>query len=213
MKYIKKVNTPAFFLSDTTGLTKWGDYYGSKKRRLKQFILEKEQHHLCCYCEKKTKVANSHLEHIHPKSADELKWTFDYQNILVSCEGNHFNEINDNGKNTCGHKKDADFVARKFLNPTLVKDLFTHFVFDADNGQILASTKEREKALYTIELLNLNGVNDKLAEARIISKKAFLNYIQKKPPERQRQILTSLLSSEATEFASFFRYLYRRQNT
>ena len=144
MKFIKKVSTPQFFTQDTNGLTDWSQYR-SKKRKLKEFILSKKQYFLCCYCEKKVTVdkESSHLEHIKPKAKSQYpNLTFDYNNLLVSCEGNHFNEIGDNSKTSCGHKKDNFFDENKFLNPTLIIDIASFFIFDVDDGTISSSLKE-----------------------------------------------------------------------
>ncbi len=49
MRYIKKLPTPEFFIDDTKELTSWNDYPAYKKRKLKEYILEKEQNWLCGY--------------------------------------------------------------------------------------------------------------------------------------------------------------------
>lgn len=61
MRYIKKTDTPQFFIEDTAGLTAWKDYYSDKKRRLKEHILNNEQNDLCIYCESKKKILLSFL--------------------------------------------------------------------------------------------------------------------------------------------------------
>ena len=117
MKYIQKTATPQFFITDTNGLSRWSEYHSTKKQILKKHILDNEQFNLCCYCEKSITAVSgsSHCEHIKPKSLDIATLTFDYANIIVSCEGNHFNEIGDNTKNTCGHKKDINFDSIKLF--------------------------------------------------------------------------------------------------
>ncbi|MFK7983147.1 MAG: retron system putative HNH endonuclease [Saprospiraceae bacterium] len=197
MKYIKKLTTPQFFINDTNSLTTWSEYHSTKKRRLKKHILEEEQCHLCCYCEKEVTIdkSSSHIEHIKPKSIDLLNLTFDYNNILVSCEGNHFNEIGDNSKNTCGHIKDNNFEEDKFLNPTLLDDVQDYFSFDADTGKIGDIGKNSVKANYSIRILNLNGKNDKLAEARLTAKNALIKNFSPLPIERKKSLLKSLLNN------------------
>ncbi len=211
MKYIQKQPRPAFFIKDTAGLSTWSQYHSSKKRKLKKFILDNEQFKLCCYCEKSITAdkASSHVEHIKPKSLDITNLTFDYDNLLVSCEGNHFNEIGDNSKNTCGQKKDNDFDEVKFLNPTLVNDVSDYFVFDSDTGIISASPKDPEKAEYTYQTLNLNGNNDKLAEARKIAKLALIGVYSKLDIETRKVKLSALLQDDGQEFITFFRYVFR----
>lgn len=170
MKYIQKVLIPLFFVEATQGLDSWDDYKKGKSR-LRRFILEMEQSNLCCYCEKRITehTAQSHLEHIKPKHIDPKNLTFDYYNIAVSCEGKH--RTDDKYSDNCGHKKFNYFDELLFLNPILLTDISEYFEFDKTDCTITASIKDVDKAKYTIELLNLNGTNDKLAEARNIAKK------------------------------------------
>ena len=86
------MSTPQFFLKDTLGLNNWNQYLAKNKRKLREYILENEQHELCCYCEGNVSInsANQHLEHIVPRISD-ISLIFDYNNILVSCNGKHFN--------------------------------------------------------------------------------------------------------------------------
>jgi uncharacterized protein (TIGR02646 family) len=212
MKYIQKLPTPAFFAADTAGLTSWNEYWASKKRDLKTFILANEQFGLCCYCEKSITAehTSSHIEHVIPKSLDIINLTFEYSNLLVSCEGNHFNEIGDTNKNTCGHLKDNEFHEVKFLNPTLIRDIADYFIFDKDEGVIAASAKDAEKANYTCNILNLNGKNDKLAEARKIAKNAFIRNLnaQNLSIEQKKAKIRVFLSNNSNEFITFFRYVF-----
>lgn len=211
MKYIQKLPTPQFFIDDTSGLSNWNEYR-SKKRRLKHYILDKEQYHLCCYCEKSVVTDNSHIEHVKPKSIDLISLTFDYNNLLVSCEGNHFNEIGDNSKNTCGHKKDDNFDEDKFLSPITTNDIHEYFAFDVDTGEINDSEKESEKANYTIRVLNLNGKNNKLAEARLIAKKSLIRNFSSLPIDKKKLLVQSFLNNSGNEFITFFRYYFRKMN-
>jgi len=213
MKFIKKASTPEFFIEDTDGLINWNQYLASNKRKLKEFILSKEQYFLCCYCEKKVTVdkESSHIEHIKPKSPQNqyANLTFDYNNLLVSCEGNHFNEIGDNSKTSCGHKKDNFFDENKFLNPTLILDIASFFIFDEDDGTIASSQKEIDKSTYTIDLLNLNGNNNRLAEARKKAKQAFIKNYSTLPVEQRKVKIQKFLQKESNEFITFFRYVFR----
>ncbi|MEY4926989.1 MAG: hypothetical protein RI894_1425 [Bacteroidota bacterium] len=213
MKYIQKQPTPAFFIADTAGLTLWNEYLASKKRYLKTFILANEQFGLCCYCEQSitAEQVSSHIEHVKPKSLDIANLTFDYSNLLVSCEGNHFNEIGDTTKNTCGHLKDDNFDEIKFLNPALLPDISDYFIFDKDEGFIFASAKDTEKANYTAYILNLNGKNNKLAEARKIAKNAFIRNLNASnmPFEQKKAKIIEFLYDDSKEFISFFRYFFK----
>lgn len=211
MKHIIKKSTPDFFITDTSGLITWNSYNSNRKRYLKEFILENEQNWLCCYCEKKITAdkTSSHIEHVKPKSLDVLALTFDYNNLLVSCEGNHFNEIGDNTKSSCGHKKDNLFDEEKFLNPIEVSNICDYFTFDSDTGMISASSKDSIKANYTLEVLNLNGENNRLAEARKKAKEALVRNFIKLPNELKKVKFKEFLANDSNEFITFFRYVYR----
>lgn len=211
MKYIKKTNIPNFFLVDTNGLTNWDDYEARKKRELKKHILKEEQYNLCCYCESKLNndLSNSHLEHILPKSIAKYRTkTFDYNNLVVSCDGTHFNEISNSNPEHCGHKKDNSFNEDLFLNPTLIENLYIFFKFNKDTGLILQSRHGGNRAAYTILLLNLNGNLNRIAQARVIAKNNLLKLLKDKSTEQKREILLKILNSSGIQFQSFLKYCF-----
>lgn len=211
MKYIKKIAAPDFFLKDVKEIENWSKFSRKKKKWLKSYILEKEQFYLCCYCEIKIMdLAKSHIEHLKPKSLDVENLTFDYSNLAVSCEGYCFNEEDDKSKNTCGHKKDNDFDENLFLNPTIIENVSDYFVFDAD-GVISASKLNTKKSNYNIGLLNLNGKNDKIAEARkntLRALKISLNK-QKLTPTQKKEKIKVLLANKDREFGTFLRFRFK----
>lgn len=208
MRYIQKCDVPQFFIDDTQGLSLWNELLAEKKRKLKKYILENEQNGLCCYCEGKVTVENSHLEHIKPKSLDTQTLTFDYNNLAVSCNG-----ICDSGeeKEYCGHKKQNDFDEAKFLNPTLVKNIREYFLYK-DDGEIISSGLDDEKVLYMIILLQLNTFNNYLQEARKKALLEFRNSVIKKAQatgKDLKEIAIILLNQERLAFISFLRYMYK----
>lgn len=118
---------------------------------MREFILEEEQQHLCCYCEKRiSSIADkSHLEHIRPQ--DKFPALIDtYKNISVSCQTN----------NTCGKAKKNSF-SDDFIVPT--EDDPTKYLTHSPHGEII-SIQNNDKGDYTIKLLNLNA--PKLTKAR-----------------------------------------------
>jgi uncharacterized protein (TIGR02646 family) len=154
---------------------------------------------------------SSHVEHIKPKSLDIATLTFDYANLLVSCEGNHFNKIGDNSKkNNCGHLKDDDFDEILFLNPTIITNISEYFIFDT-NGVIESSNVDTAKAVYTLKLLNLNGKNGKLAEARKKAREMQLRVLRNSTytEEEQKEKLNAYLQNNTNEFITFLRYTFR----
>jgi len=178
------------------------------KRKLKEYILENEQNYLCCYCEAKITLDNSHIEHIKPKYLDYENLTFDYNNLLVSCNGICFN--NENKPITCGHKKGKKFDEKLFLNPVKIKNIREYFIY-TDNGYIGASNLDKEKANYTMKILELNTFNNYLPEARVKALKQFRKSVKefaKKRRKRLDEVVLLLLIRENLAFISFLRFKY-----
>ena len=222
MRYIQKQITPQFFIDDTKelqnkiilSLTKrdkklvWDNDY-KNKRKLKEYILKNEQNFLCCYCEAKVTLNNSHIEHIKPKDIDEDSLTFDYSNLSVSCDGECFND--NNQRLTCGHKKSNKFDENNFLNPTKIKNIRDYFIY-TDNYYMGASNLDKEKAKYTLNLLKLDVYDNNLAEARRIALKEFNNSIRefsKTTGKNKEYIIKRLLERENLAFISFLRFKYK----
>ena len=206
MKYIEKKEVPTFFIEDTNGLIQWSEY--GKKRALKQYILEEEQSYLCGYCEAKVVLDNSHLEHIKPKHLDD-NLIFDYNNLLVSCDGICFSENNE--RMTCGHKKGSHFDESRFLNPTKEKNIRDYFIY-SDKFIIEPSRKDEYKADYTLSLLQLNIFNNYLPEARKKALVAFQKSVKKNAKKTGRtfsEIANILLNKENLAFISFLKFRYK----
>lgn len=209
MKYIKKTETPQFFIDDTKELKKWNEYFSYDKKKLKEHILKNEQNYLCGYCEAKVTMENSHIEHIKPKSLDEESLTFDYNNLLVSCNGICYSK--DNTPETCGHKKGEEFSENLFLNPVKKENIREYFKY-SENGKIDSSGFDDPKAIYTIDLLKLNSFNNNLLEARKKALTEFRKVVEKYASQTGRdlkQIAKILLNKENLAFISFLRYRYK----
>ena len=212
MRFIKKLNTPQFFIDDTNGLVEWDDYgktyeLREKKRKLNEYILKEEQNYLCIYCEDKiiTHKDISHLEHIKPKHK-YINLTFDYRNLAVSCNGMCRNDENDNTNHNCGHRKDKDdtpFKEDKFLNPTKVEEIREYFEYDRDS-KIIPSEKDFDKAKYMIDTLHLNDGD--LPSAR---EKALRDFELINNEMYDLESIRDLLNSENLAFISFLRYRYK----
>ena len=158
MKYIKKLEEPQI-LSDFKNNykkkhridAKYEDMSSDVRGSVKFALLE-EQNSICCYCMKRIKKHNSHIEHIKPQSKFPTE-TLDYHNLLVSCNG-----IQDNNDH-CGHKKDDWYNEKDFLTP-LNSDCEKVFIYSI-TGEIGATSKNGK---ITIDKLNLNSLL--LARAR-----------------------------------------------
>ena len=144
------------------------------KPELKSYMLKNEQKigdkSYCPYCEMILSFEDndlkedkkSHIEHIKPKSKF-ANLTFDYRNFLTSCSGNK----------TCGHKKQSTWDNKLFINP-VEENPEEYFSYSIRTGKIIPKKEtglEYEKAIKTIEILNLN--ENKLCDYR----KSYINQI------------------------------------
>ncbi len=213
MRSITKTQTPAFFTQDTINLSNWDDYLGKDKRAIKKHILDNEQKFLCCYCESKVDVSlvYTHLEHLKPKEIySDL--TFDYNNLLVSCDGKHETNTSNNSHQTCGHKKDNDYDENLFLNPVAIADIENYFKYDSQTGRIINSESNSNRADYTIRVLQLNGVNDSIAVARFNTKNTLIKTIlnKSKEPKAVNEMIEKILEDDSIAYISFLRYCFNK---
>lgn len=203
MRFIQKTQSPDFFEQEKHGtpLTSWSSFRGRKE--LKKFLLE-EQHYLCGYCECNVSE-NNHFEHIAPQDKyPELR--FEYTNLIVSCEGKFFCDGKEQEKESCGHRKDNEYDEALFLNPVAIPDISSHFKFDPDTGQMLATENDAKNAAnYMIRILNLDALY--LRNARRNAKEVLLAHLNQLPPEQAMPILRAELATER-EFISFLRFCF-----
>ena len=169
MLKVNKKDEPEFF-SEFKKKEKpkdWKDLDFEIKRKLKKYMLDNEQRidnkSYCPYCEiilfsenidlKEDK--DCHIEHIKPKSKFG-NLTFDYRNFLISCSENK----------TCGHSKQSIWDDKLFINP-VEENPEEYFSYSMTTGKIIPKKEnglEYEKAVKTIEILNLN--ENRLCEYR-----------------------------------------------
>ena len=220
MRYVKKLDTPQFFMDDTANLGKWRDYGSThelrdKKRKLKEYILDKEQDFLCIYCESRitTNKTDSHIEHIKPKEDNKYpELTFDYKNLVVSCQGNCHNKEDDNRRYSCGHRKNNEYNEELFLDPTTKTDIADYFEYeeyidiedDITKVRIKESQKEIDKSEYMIRILNLNDENTNITKERYLEFVKFENMIV----EGGLDIDEIREFSRGFPFISYLRYKY-----
>ena len=82
-----------------------------------------EQQSLCAYCERKIEnETNAHIEQIKPKSF-YLEKCFDYNNLIISCNGNQYSNVNqeyyEDNIHSCGHKENYFEWVKQIVNGTL----------------------------------------------------------------------------------------------
>jgi len=147
-----------------------GVAYFSKKE-LRTSIIE-EQGSICCYCNQSVENnSTSILEHFHPKGLEKYKnQTFDYQNILISCNGGQ-RDPRPRDLHCDANRNEGEEL---LLSP-LQEDIEDHFDFTVD-GQILSLTEDakeerlRESAIrsYIYE----NPFEENILNLKFISKEA-----------------------------------------
>jgi uncharacterized protein (TIGR02646 family) len=133
------------------------------KNDLKIRLLE-EQGYICCYCNRS--LENNHhtiIEHYYPKGRAEHRHNvFDYDNLLVCCDGGE-REVVKPRKTHCGLKK-GDVVPEAWFVSPFNPNCETAFTFN-EQGKISA---QDENARRTIALLGLDAPSlEKLREAAI----------------------------------------------
>lgn len=119
-----------------------------------------EQWWLCAYTELALDKFEHgfHIEHIEPKRNNPAR-TFDYHNIVISALKSESLELFSKQDRFGGHHKQSSYDSKLFISP-LMADSGRYFEYRS-NGKVEPSSTliedEREKALYTIALLNLNA--------------------------------------------------------
>lgn len=156
--------------------TWWNLSNGQRKIIIKKLILS--QKYICCYCECEINEKNNHIEHFLERH-DFPDKVYDYNNMLLSCQGNTENKKVTKENTTCGHKKSNSYHNKieidynLLLNPTDEKtsNLFLY----RDDGIIEPAKEcgkiEKQKVKYTENRLGLNSIrlkNQRLKHIEII---------------------------------------------
>lgn len=154
MLKVNKQVEPSFFtkFKNKNKPKNWNEYNDYNiKYELRNFMLKNEQNGYCPYCEKLITPSNdkSHIEHIKPKHGEYAGLFQTYDNLITCCVTNGI----------CGDAK-KDNYDDKFIN-VVVDNPDDYLTYDISSGEIIPLHKEGlkyERAMYTINLLNLNDV-------------------------------------------------------
>lgn len=164
MKHIVKGDEPEAFINwKLLSNDDWQPTFGNLPGEVKNVVrsaLMAEQGWICCYCERRLSVEDSHLEHLRPQSDTEVD-PLDFANLLCSCQ----NQISRGEPRHCGTLKD-DWNELEMMVSPLDPNCENRFVYDGD-GLIRPAIAEDQGALMTIEKLGLaiSKLNDLRARA------------------------------------------------
>ena len=206
MKHIKKRGEPDSFTEwKTLEGEEWQPTYRDMPGEIKNSIksaLMREQRFICCYCESRLTVENSHIEHFKPQRHPEVD-PLDFDNMLCSCQ----NQSKRGEPLHCGHRK-GDWFDRDMLVSPLDHNCEDHFSFTGD-GQILPRSKNDQKAVETIGRLGLNI--PKMIDLRAKSIEPFLD-ASLSPQEFRRLVIGYLKIDNSGAFGAYWStidYLFR----
>jgi uncharacterized protein (TIGR02646 family) len=145
--------------SEYTAQSRWHSFRHHKAEVL-DFLLT-EQYGLCCYSELRADLAGLgyHIEHVQPKSLYPDR-TFDYRNLAASAlDEKNLASFKANKEETfAGHAKLQQFDATLFIS-CHESDCQRYFAYLSDGRVVPANgltSVERDRAIYTIQLLNLD---------------------------------------------------------
>jgi uncharacterized protein (TIGR02646 family) len=180
MRYIKKQEAPPEFTQWKAEANEyWQPSWNSKatnfqnpQKEIVHQSLLKEQGYICCYCQRRINLNNSHIEHFKPKDEDYYpKLSLEYNNFLASCQKEKITledseetledseeKIRKYEKNTvhCGHSK-ANWYDEKLMVSPLEENCAEYFSY-TELGEILPSENKdkNESAKTTIDKLGLD---------------------------------------------------------
>ena len=144
----------------------WKQIHRTSVKRSIRDHLYRHQFGLCGYCEGSLGELGRHIEHVEPKSGigGNPGRTFDYANLIASCQGDTDKPKNAGQDASCGHYKDQNirqegaFALADFISPR-ESGCDGKFKYLSD-GQIIPSaspgTNDYLRAEYTIKTAGLN---------------------------------------------------------
>ena len=208
MKYIVKLDEPddlAKWKADAND--NWQPSYNNMPSDIKNSVkssLSKEQGGICCYCERRLDMNDSHIEHFKPQSkypADSLA----YSNMLCSCQS----KIDKKEPRHCGILKENWFDKELLVSP-FDQTCQKRFAF-LGNGEIKPNNDNDPAAVETIKNLGL-GI-PKLNSLRAKAIEPFLD--ENLSDNELQQFVSSYLRKDSEgqfgEFWTTVDYLFKKQ--
>ncbi len=128
--------------------------------------LYRHQYGLCGYCEGSLGELGRHIEHVEPKGgvAGNSGRTYDYTNLIASCQGDTDRPKAAGQDGSCGHFKDQQIQAKgtfsigDFVSPreTGCDGLFNYLLDGRIVPKAATGTVSNRRAAYTIQLVGLD---------------------------------------------------------
>jgi len=208
VKYIDKLDAEPEFLS------KWKDQdkmYQRKRAKWKRFcnpykkdfhtFLVNEQKSICCYCEQKITIKESHLEHLLPQSLDTYsEKLFEYKNLLCSCQ----RELGKGEPRHCGNSKGSQILP---ITP-LQSDCEIKFTYTED-GYIEGVDDDAKETIRILQLDidKLNNLRANAIEPFIIDP-ITLDEISEEERQQFVQSYLQIRDGKFNEFYTTIKYLF-----
>ena len=153
MKYISKGSEPQTFadwkaLANENWQPSYGDLSGETKKAVATALM-REQGYICCYCERRLRYEDSHIEHFRPQTDPDID-PLDFANMLRSCQ----NRLKKGKPRHCGNLKDDWFEEDLLISP-LKPECEAAFAYSGDGG-MHASDAYDDAARTTIQKLGLD---------------------------------------------------------
>ncbi|MBB5723212.1 uncharacterized protein (TIGR02646 family) [Loktanella ponticola] len=164
MKLIIKSQEPTSFASwKNLANSDWQPSWDNLQNPEKTFLLERlifDQKGICCYCECRISVEDSHIEHIVPRSAS-ANLQLEFPNLLASC----LKETQKGQPLTCG-KARGDWNEAGYLNPCEQgsKDEIVYLM----DGKVSANSRHCEEFVSRLNLNSRLKIDGRLAAASVI---------------------------------------------
>ena len=154
--------------------------------------LMREQGLICCYCESRIAMGDSHIEHFRPKAGfPDLQ--LDYENLHCSCQ----RDLSPGEPRHCGHRKESWFDEDLLLSP-LEADCEDRLRFTA-NGAVFPRSRDDAAAETTIKRLGLD-----LPKLRAL-RAAAIDALHTASREEIERLLVSGVDGRLLEFPHHYR--------
>ena len=129
-------------------LPRWNRVSAAIRKSIHESLM-REQGFICCYCESRIAMDDSHIEHFRPKTKFPDR-QLDYENLHCSCQ----RDLSRGEPRHCGHRKGSWFDEKLLLSP-LEADCEDRFRFTA-NGDVFPRSANDAAAKTSIKKLGLD---------------------------------------------------------